>query len=326
MGQERTGEGVVQVSPDRRPGAPRPPRRGRQGVVLALTLLVGLALGLGAAYLLLGRGGPAAQPSVQSLDVPDGGADTAGGEGAGDLPPAPAAPEVGAAPPVSSATSAQAAVEGFLTAEALQDFEASYEYLAAVDHDTTYPTAAGWVAAHGQLQPIAGFEVEGVTDGEVTTITALDSRLDPVLGLVPGRARGVWTAVEEDEGWRVAYSSSLIEPLYPSDEGVAAAVSSWISSEDCGATAPAAGPLLGQRGLAEDMCAAPEEVTLGTPGVLSDGPETTALLDAYGPEVFTWARVVPVTGPVEARVVAAPVGDAWQVFAVLAPSVAGAGG
>lgn len=312
----RADDTAVATSPDGRVNG-APSGRGRQWVVLSLTLAVGLGIGLGAARLASGGSEADSRSSVQSLDVP-GDTGDAGGGGAEEAPPP---PEADAAPPATSATSPEAAVEGFLTAEALQDFAASYEYLAAVERDTTYPTAGAWEAAHAQLQPIAGYEIEGAEGAEVTTLTALNSRLDPVLGLVPARARGTWTTVEEDDGWRVAYSSSTLEPLYPSDEGVADAVSEWVTTDGaCGDTAGASGALLGQRGLAAELCeAGGADATLGVPGVLSDGPDTTVLLNAYGPQVFTWARVVPVEGPVELRLVAAPVGDAWEVFAVLPP-------
>lgn len=289
-------------------------------MILALTLAVGLGIGLGIAWLAGGQRDGGSQPSVQSLDVP--GDTTAGEDGGEPAAPAPAPPEEGSVPPVASATSPEAAVQGFLTAEALQDFEASYEYLGQVDRETTYRTAAGWVAEHADLQPITGFEIESVDGSEVTTITALDSRLDPVLGLVPARARATWTAVEEDDGWRVAYSSSTLQPLYPSDEGVDEVARTWAeAAQECGAEEDGPGSLLGQPALADELCGAEGELVLGAAGVLTDGPDTTVLLNAYGPEVFTWARVVPVQGPVELRLVLAPVDDAWQVFGILPPPV-----
>lgn len=290
-------------------------------MILALTLAVGLGIGLGIAWLAGGQRDGGSQPSVQALDVPGDAA--AAADGGAPAAPAPAPPEEGSAPPVASATSPEAAVEGFLTAEALQDFEASYEYLAQVDRETTYGTAAGWVAEHADLLPVTGFEIEAVEGGDVTTITALDSRLDPVLGLVPARARGTWTTVEEDDGWRVSYSSSTLEPLYPSDEGVEDAARTWAgAAQECtGGEVDGPGSLLGQPALADELCGAEGELVLGAAGVLTDGPDTTVLLNAYGPEVFTWARVVPVQGPVELRLVLAPVDDAWQVFGILPPPV-----
>lgn len=296
----------------------------RQALLLGLTLAVGLGLGLGAAALLTDDG-PSTAPSVQSLDLPAGGGPVGTGSDAagGTAQAAPAPPEPGDAVPVAEATSPEAAVRGFLTAEALGDFEASYAFLNAADRRTRWTSPAAWTAAHAQLPPVTGFEVEEVSDGTVTTVTALDSRLDPVLGLVPARARGTWRAVEEEGGWRVAFSESVLQPLYPSDEGAADAARTWVASRqaDCGTQGQADAPLLGNRGLADALCEAEGEAALGPAGVLPDGPSTTPLLDAYGPEVFTWARVVPLTAPVAADIVVAPVDDTWQVIGVLGPAL-----
>lgn len=304
---------------------PATPREGRgsararprwQALLLGLTLAVGLALGLGVAALLAGVG-PSAAPSVSALDLPA----RDGADGPGAVAPAP--PEPGDAVPVAEATSPEAAVRGFLTAEALGDFEASYAFLNATDRRTRWTSPAAWTAAHAQLPPVTGFEIEKVSESTVTTVTALDSRLDPVLGLVPARARGTWRAVEEEGGWRVAFSESVLQPLYPSDEGAADAARTWVASRqaDCGTQGQADAPLLGNRGLAQSLCEAEGEAALGPAGVLPDGPSTTPLLDAYGPEVFTWARVVPVTAPVAADIVVAPVDDTWQVIGILGPAL-----
>jgi len=286
-------------------------------VVVALTLVVGLALGLGAARLLSGGGDGDDRRSVADLDLPGGPAP----DDAGEQASAPAPPSSDQALAVEDATSPQAAVEGFLTAEALGDFEASYAFLSQTDR-VAYATPALWVAAHRDFPLVTGFEVEAVTDATVTTLTAYRSTLDPVLGLIPARARGTWATVEQDGGWRVSFQDSTIQPLYPSDEGVAAAAQTWASAAlECRAEAQVEGVLLGAPGLAAELCDAEGELALGPVGVLTDGTETTALLSAFGPEVFTWARVVPMEGPIAMQVVLAPVEDIWQVFSVLPPGL-----
>ena len=288
---------------------------GRQRLLIALTLVVGLAIGLGVARLLSGGDSGDDRPSVADLDLP--GSPTP--NGAEDQPSAPAPPASDQVASVESATSPQAAVEGFLTAEALRDFEASYPFLSQTDH-VAYTTPALWVAAHAEFPAVTGFEVEAVTDATVVTVTAFQSTLDPVLGLIPARARGTWQTIEQDGGWRVSYLDSTIQPLYPSDDGVAPAAESWATARlACGTQAEAEGGLLGAPDLAEELCEAEGELTLGPVGVLRDGTETTALLSAFGPEVFTWARVVPIEAPVPMQIVLAPIADAWQVFAILPP-------
>lgn len=282
-----------------------PPR-----LLLGLTLVAGLALGLAVARLLAG-GEPVEAPSVQRLDLPG----VAGAE-AEAVQPAPAPPDAGDQISVAQATSPEAAVRGFLTAEALGDFTASYAFLGP-DDLAAHPTPAAWVAAHAELPPVTGFAVEQVADGTVTTLTALRSTLDPVMGLTPARSRDTWETVEVDGSFRVSQASSTRAALYPSDAGVSAAVARWAqAAQECRSEGQA-GTVLGAPALAEQLCGASGEVVVGEAGTLADGPATTALLDAYGPEAYTWARVVTLSDPVALQAVAAPVADEWQVIAVL---------
>jgi len=288
--------------------------------VLGLTLAVGLALGLGGAYLLFGRSddGPTpgglsteGEPSAQQLDLPGAGAGTE----AATAPEPPGSDEL---VEVEAATTPEAAVSGFLAAEALGDFERSYEFLSEADL-VAYPTAAQWVAAHGDFFPVEGFDVEEVReDGTVVTLTALRSAADPVLGLIPARARGTWPTASEAGGVRVVFGEASYEALYPSDEGVAEAAATWVeSARDCSSEGAYDGPLYGQRSLVEDLCGAEGEFTTGEVGPLQDGTPATPFLDAFGPSVFTWARAVPVRGPIPLTAVLAPIDDRWQVIGIL---------
>ncbi len=287
--------------PDLPRRAERHRRRFRPAVALAL--VGGLALGLAASRLLTAEPGPDPSPSVDTLDLPTAPVDTA--------PPPPTGDPV----PIEQATSPGAAVEGFLAAEARGDFVSSYAFLSAADR-AAYPTPAAWVAAHAELPPITGYAVEEVRDDEVVTLLALRSTLDQVVGLIPARSRATWQAAEEDGGWRVLYGSSTTSPLYPPDDGVAAAVQQWAEARQQCSTAD---PLIGMPTLADSLCNAAGELLLGTPGVLPDSPQTTPLLNAYGPEVFTWARVVPIAEPVEMLAVVGPIADEWQVIGILPP-------
>ncbi len=284
--------------------------------MLGLTLAVGLALGLGGAYLLFGRSAPDAAVATsdeQRLDVPGAGA--GGGADPASRPAAPAQDEL---VDLDAATTPEAAVSGFLTAQALGDFERSYAFLSEADR-LTWATPARWVASQADLYPVEGFEVEQVReDGTVVTLTALRSSADPIIGLVPARARGTWPTVEEGGGFRVAFGQSSYEPLYPSDEGVADAAATWVSTaQGCAAEGAYGGPLYGLPSLEQDLCDAEGEVALGEVGALRDGVTSTTFLEAFGPEVFTWARAVPVTSPIEMTVVMAPIDDRWQVIGLL---------
>src|SRR5438270_373715 len=70
----------------------------------------------------------------------------------------------------------------------------------------------------------------------------------------------------------------------------------------------------------EDLWAAPcserGEWTVAGPVITLDrAPDTEALVEAYGPDVGTWTRLVPVRGPRTHFLAAvAPVGDDWRVI------------
>ena len=284
-----------------------PPRRSSR-LVLGITLVVGLVAGLGIARLLVGTS-PATTPSVQGLDLP--------GVAEGPPPPPPPSAVEGDRLGVQDATSPEAAVRGFLTAEALGDFAASYAFLGP-DDLATYPTAAAWVAAHADLPPITGFTVEEATGSTVVTLTGLRSTLDPVLGLIPARSRDTWETVEVDERFRVDHGASATAALYPSDEQVSAAVARWAEArQECRTEFQADAALLGAPALAEQLCGASGAVVVDEAAALRDGAEGTVLLNAYGPDVYTWARVVDVLEPVALQAVTAPIADEWQVIAVL---------
>jgi hypothetical protein len=283
--------------------AAAPTVRGRWAVALAL--VVGLVAGLGTARLLAGRtlaDGPR-PPAVPSAAPSVGQAE-------------PIVPlTAGERLPVEAATSPRSAVEGFLAAEAAGDFAASYAFLSAADREA-HPTAAAWVAAHAQLPPVTGYAVEEVRDTAVVTLLGLRSTLDQVMGLIPARGRATWETVQEEGGWRVSHRSAALSPLYPPDDGVADAARRWAEARQSCAAQPT-GSLIGAVSLAADLCGATGDLALGPPGVLDDGTQTTPLLNAYGPEVFTWARVVPVTAPVPMQVVLGPIADEWRVVGVL---------
>jgi len=284
---------------------------GRAGAIpLALTLVVGVALGVVAGVAVFRDRGTAARaplPEVAAAAAP----------AAAQASPLPVPSPV----PLEAATTPEAAVLGFLAAEARGHHEASHAFLSEADR-ATWPTAAAWVAAHADLPPITGGQVQEVRDDAVVTATSLDARLDPVLGLVPARATGTWATVREAGGVRVHFSASTLQPAYPSDEGVGEAVTTWAEARArCTTAAQADAPLLGSPGLADRLCGAPGALDLGAPGTLVEGERTLPLLDAYGPEVFAWARAVDVRAPVAMTVVAAPIGESWLVVAVLPPPV-----
>ncbi len=280
----------------------------------ALALVVGF--GVAAAPRLFGgggeritnaaRGNPRALPTESALSRPS----THPAESpVVSMPEAPAAP---AATPMD-------AIDAFLGAEARGDFTLSFGFLAADDR-ATHQSSAAWTAAHGQFPVVRGYALGAVriteAGGEVDGTVVLKPELDPVIGLVPGTATATWVMRPEDGGWRVAYSESTVTAQYPSADTAAAAARIWIADRTgCGARARAA--LLGTGALADALCAARGPVQVGLPLPLQPTESSDPFLAAYGPDVFSWAQVVPVMAPAHVGAVLAPLGSRWRVIGLV---------
>jgi hypothetical protein len=273
---------------------------------------LGLAVGIGATLAVNGlRGGGDPVASVQRLDVPATPAATRpAGEGA-------------AGKPVVAGT-ARAAVQRFLRATARQDFTGAYRLLDEASRKR-YPSAARWTRAQADRTVVTGVRVGAarpagrrVTD--VIVELTHPAAIDPFAGLVPARTVEVWRARSEDGGWRVAADPVSVRADLPSDQRAPDAVTAWvqrlIGCDRQGAAALQAGAeLYGPADLAEAPCKQRGRWTVAAPRRLEEAAEPEAYVAAFGPEVGSWARLVPVQGP-DARfhVVVGPLGDAWRVL------------
>jgi hypothetical protein len=229
-----------------------------------------------------------------------------------------------AEPAGAPGSSPDAAVEQFLAAEIAGDFAASYGLLSAADR-RDLGSRAEWTTAHGHLPQLTAYVLGTVDAGparaEVAAALELEPELDEIVGLVPARADATWVAVLEDGGWRVAFSESSLAPRYPPEDDALVAVRSWLGpARDCRQGEEYPGGLLGAEDLARRLCQKSGEVNVGAVEPLDPGSRAQPFLAAFGPEVFSWARVVPVAAPDQLEVVLAPVGERWLVLGVVEPS------
>lgn len=229
-----------------------------------------------------------------------------------------------AEPAGAPASTPFAAVEQFLTAEAAGDFATSYGLLSAADR-RALGSPAEWTTAHGHLPRITAYTLGAVDAGparaEVAAGVELEAELDEIVGLVPAKADATWVAGAEDGGWRVAFAESTLVPRYPPEEDARAAVADWVAARrECRHGDEYAGGLLGSPDLARGLCRTKGEIELGAVAPLDPGSGAQPFLAAFGPEVFSWARVVPVAAPGPLEVVLAPVGERWLVLGVVEPS------
>jgi hypothetical protein len=285
----------------------------------AAVVAAGLALGVGAIAVFRGSGRPAYKPGTASVSafpfattVP-----------AATPSPAPAAPVLAAEP-----SDPAAAVAAFLQPLADGRPEAAYPLLDAPSR-VRFSTAAGWARAQVDRAEPVTFQVgasrpspDVVGAVEVDVSATHRPSLDSIRGLVPGRSLSVWLVRREGDTWRVGADPVSFRPVLPTDAGASAVVQGWVNRlaacDTPGAAALQVGPnLYGPAGLVQAPCQAHGAWTAGTPVGLDKTPDPKAFLAAFGPDVGTWARLVPVRGPGSNFMAAvAPMGDGWMVMGV----------
>ncbi|MGH9285415.1 MAG: hypothetical protein ACRD0M_07040, partial [Acidimicrobiales bacterium] len=65
------------------------------------------------------------------------------------------------------------------------------------------------------------------------------------------------------------------------------------------------------------LCGSSGRWTAGAVASLPPGAAAQALVSQYGPEVYEWARVVPLEGPGRRyQAVLAPLGESWKVIGI----------
>jgi hypothetical protein len=289
-----------------------PTRPGRVLHVVGVGAL-GLAVGIGATLALHGlRGGGGPVASVQRLDLPAAPAATR-----------PPGQGQAASRPVVAGT-ARAAVQRFLKATARGDFTAAYRLLDRAGR-RRYPSPARWTRAQADRAAITGVRVGAAKPAgrramNVTVELTHPPAIDPFAGLVPARTVEVWRARSEGGGWRVAADPVSVRADLPSDRRAPDAVTAWVQrlvgcDRQGAAALHAGGELYGPADLAEAPCRLRGRWTVAGPQRFDQAAEPEAYVAAFGPEVGSWARLVPVQGPgTRFHVVVGPLGDAWRVL------------
>ena len=297
------------------PGAPW--RRGRTAVVAGLAAV---AVAGGGATALHMRANARADESythpasVASVQLP------------GTAPTAAAAPVPAARLQAGADRTATAAVTSYLRARADGDVATSYALLDAGSR-RIYPTAARWLDAQPDLAAPSTFRVLSSATAGARVDVSVDVRrtavLDPFVGFRPAHAVEVYRAVRTGSAWRVQALPVRVSPRLIADTAAPAAVTAWLDRlRAC--DIPGAGrfqsaaELVGDDSLPAALCSAPAGLRVGPPQPLTDQPETAAFVAAYGPELGSYARLVPVTGPGPSLLVGvAPLGSAWRVFGIV---------
>jgi hypothetical protein len=214
-----------------------------------------------------------------------------------------------------------------MRAEARGGSGASYALLTSTSR-ARYPTPGSWLAAQAnRLRPVAfclGSERPvGVDAVEVEVAATHRSSLDPFVGLVPARSNQRWRVQRERGGWKVPSDPQHVEYGLPAEQTPSEATTAWIEhlascDRRAAQTLQAARHLYGPADLPARPCKERGRWTAGNPLTLDAAPDAQTLLAAFGPDVLTWGRLVPVRGPrAHFYVALAPIGEAWRVMGVL---------
>jgi hypothetical protein len=242
-----------------------------------------------------------------------------------DAPPAApeVVPTVGTEPPT-----VRAALTAFLQPLAEGHPELAYPLLDEASL-RRYPTLASWTRAQADRAAPVTFTVGAARPSpdrpgsiEVDLSATHRPSLDSIRGHVPAKSASTWLVHEEAAGWRVSADPLTFRPVLPADAAATDVVQRWVSLlATCDAPGAAglqvAPNLYGPAGLVQAPCTTRGAWAAGAPTGLDRTPDPRAFLAAFGPEVGTWARLVPVQGP-DSRFLAAvaPMGDGWQVMGV----------
>jgi hypothetical protein len=214
------------------------------------------------------------------------------------------------------------AVKHFLDARVAGRSDDAWRVVSDRDH-REFPEAIDWEDANGVLPRVTGYTIglpQAIGDrGQVTGTVSYAPSLDQIAGDVPAHANTTWVVVRERGNWHVSVSESDTEPLYPPDTEAVPVARAWVAAkQQCTTVSQWDGPFVGEADVAaRALCHARGDVQVGAVRELDDTAAAESFIAAFGGDVFSWARVVPVMAPTQLDLVLAPIGDQWSVIGAI---------
>lgn len=207
----------------------------------------------------------------------------------------------------AGAVSPLEAVAGFLGAETAQDAPGAFALLSEADRlDHRSPQIWATRASIGQVHAWEWLDADSL----VTSVSLAPS-LSLTTGWSPASATISWQVVEED-GWRVSLIATVMVPSIPDPTGAVAATRRWlIDPARCDATADARLVLAPPSSAYERLCSSGGVMASAVASPVT-GRAAAHLSLAYGADVSTWARTVPLEGGLDLVLVAFD--DRWLVI------------
>lgn len=217
--------------------------------------------------------------------------------------------------------SASEALEALLAAEQEGDHETSFRLLAASAREE-YPDPPRWARRRNQLPPVTAFTIESSSSPtEAVAVVEHEPGLDPFIGLSAARERQTWRATQEGGGWLLEVEP-VVNYLLPPDDAARQPALRWAEAvqacdQERAVAEQALEEVYGTSAAADELCGTTGELQAGEVSEVQSGPASADLVAQYSSDVFSWARVVTITGTDPTfGVVLAPIGDVWKVVGV----------
>jgi hypothetical protein len=252
------------------------------------------------------------------------GTDTLQGTSTSESKPPPGVTEEQAAadpsPPRTAKPSAEAAVVALLEAERAGNHRASFALLSRSGL-ATYPNADAWATHRRGVAPVTAFRTESVAGPTVTILVEHTPAIDPFIGLQFARERQIWQTRQASDGWLVDPNPE-VKPLVPEDTGAREAAAKWATArqscdEQAASAVQAVVTPFGISAGAFALCKSTGDLSFEPPTIVVPGPQTTQMVEQFGPGVLQYLRSVVVSGgPQPFTISLVPIGDAWRVIGV----------
>jgi hypothetical protein len=226
------------------------------------------------------------------------------------------------------------AISAFASAVVKDDYQMAFGLLTEADRaQIGSPAKFGEVLAKSPSW--ISFSIETVTAQSRNSVTTNASELntsgvvltvrqqpgiDETRGVVGPTARVEFSMRTENGGSHVVWRRHTVTQNFVADETeLLTDVGNWVEGRRAclaGEAHPRAqyeGGLVGEVWLAKTLCQLPSKLTVENVGDFDSLIDPQAIVDAFGPDAYRWARVVKVNSPNPFYAIAAPLGDHWVV-------------
>jgi hypothetical protein len=218
-------------------------------------------------------------------------------------------------------TSVASSATAFADAVVRSDASTAFRLLTNVDQNF-YGSAEQFAVTLGQDAPWLNAEVATTGTSIVATVQRAP-QIDEDLGLVTARAVVTLPATNESGEWHVDWRRRTVAAEPTLGDGTAKDdVAAWAQTRQAckpSVTLEPVSGLTGVTGFASALCGTKGKPTVSDVAPLDVLVDPGPFVDAFGPGVMRWGRVVTLRAPIDMRVVVAPVGDRWIVLGLARP-------